>query len=70
MNLQYLKNTYQFSRLYLNPAMTYGPPRIYPIFGPTGPKMGKLAPKIFFLVFFFVMITLAATSFLKGKLFE
>ena len=25
--------------------MIYGPPRIYPIFGPTGPKMGKISPK-------------------------
>ena len=43
--------------------MIYGPSHIYPIFGPTDPKMGKKSRKFFFL--FYVIITLATTSFLK-----
>ena len=39
--------------------MSYGSSRIYPIFGPTGTKIGK------FPNFFSLIITLAATSFEK-----
>ena len=48
--------------------MIYGSHRIYPIFGPTGPKIGKASQFYFF--FFLIIIKLAATSFLKRKLFE
>ena len=47
--------------------MIHGPPRIYPIFDPTCPEMGKTSQSFFYS--FFCNITLAATS-LKTKLFE
>ena len=54
------KNAYQFSSLYLNPVIIYGPSRIYPIFGAASPRN---TPNFFSP--FFVIITLAATLFLK-----
>ena len=57
-NLTIKYSTHLFSSLYLNAVMVYGPSH--------GPENGKNVP----ILFSFVLITLAATSFLKIKLFK
>ena len=44
--------------------MIYGPPRIYPIFDPTGPKMGKTSQKKF------CNNNISSDTIFKKKLFE
>ena len=57
------KTTYQFSSLYLNPVMIYGPPVFIRFSFPQARKWEK-RPKEFFF-FIIAIITLVATSFLK-----